>query len=95
MSLHASSSQQPHDSSPATFLCLASPFLSHPRQAYNTGDLSKNNWWVGILAFGEGWHNNHHAFEFSARHGFEWWQVRRGAGAASAAVGGGQGHGPG
>ncbi|PNW78440.1 hypothetical protein CHLRE_09g397250v5 [Chlamydomonas reinhardtii] len=44
-------------------------------QDYNTGDLSKNNWWVGILAFGEGWHNNHHAFEFSARHGFEWWQV--------------------
>ncbi|KXZ49956.1 hypothetical protein GPECTOR_18g114 [Gonium pectorale] len=44
-------------------------------QDYNTGDLSRNNWWVGILAFGEGWHNNHHAFEFSARHGFEWWQV--------------------
>jgi hypothetical protein len=31
--------------------------------------------WVGILAFGEGWHNNHHTFEFSARHGLEWWQV--------------------
>jgi stearoyl-CoA desaturase (delta-9 desaturase) len=31
--------------------------------------------WVGILAWGEGWHNNHHAFEFSARHGLEWWQV--------------------
>jgi len=44
-------------------------------QTYNTGDLSRNNWWVGILAWGEGWHNNHHAFEFSARHGFEWWQV--------------------
>ncbi|KAK9096400.1 hypothetical protein Sjap_021897 [Stephania japonica] len=29
---------------------------------------------VAILAFGEGWHNNHHAFEFSARHGHEWWQ---------------------
>lgn len=44
-------------------------------QTYNTGDLSRNNWWVGLLAFGEGWHNNHHAFEFSARHGFEWWQL--------------------
>lgn len=44
-------------------------------QTYNTGDLSRNNWWVGILAFGEGWHNNHHAFEFSARHGLEWWQL--------------------
>lgn len=45
------------------------------KQSYNTGDLSMNNWWVGILAWGEGWHNNHHAFEFSARHGLEWWQV--------------------
>ena len=45
------------------------------RQAYNTGDLSMNNWWVGLLAWGEGWHNNHHAFEFSARHGLKWWQV--------------------
>nr|ANF04697.1 delta-9 desaturase [Chlamydomonas sp. ICE-L] len=44
-------------------------------QKYNTGDLSRNNWWVGILAFGEGWHNNHHAFEFSARHGLEWYQL--------------------
>ncbi|CAI9284417.1 unnamed protein product [Lactuca saligna] len=44
-------------------------------QTWNTSDLSKNNWWVGILAFGEGWHNNHHAFEYSARHGFEWWQI--------------------
>ena len=31
--------------------------------------------WVALLAFGEGWHNNHHAFEFSARHGLRWWQV--------------------
>uniref|UniRef100_A0A1D1ZZP6 Fatty acid desaturase domain-containing protein n=1 Tax=Auxenochlorella protothecoides TaxID=3075 RepID=A0A1D1ZZP6_AUXPR len=44
-------------------------------QSYRTGDLSRNNWWVGLLAFGEGWHNNHHAFEFSARHGLEWWQI--------------------
>ncbi|KAI3525146.1 hypothetical protein L2E82_02428 [Cichorium intybus] len=45
------------------------------QQAWNTRDLSRNNWWVGILAFGEGWHNNHHAFEYSAKHGLEWWQV--------------------
>ncbi|KAM7254021.1 hypothetical protein ACFE04_031703 [Oxalis oulophora] len=44
-------------------------------QAWKTGDLSRNNWWVALLAFGEGWHNNHHAFEFSARHGLEWWQL--------------------
>ena len=44
-------------------------------QKYRTSDLSRNNWWVAMLAFGEGWHNNHHAFEFSARHGLEWWQL--------------------
>jgi len=32
-------------------------------------DLSTNCWWVAILAYGEGWHNNHHAFPKSARHG--------------------------
>ncbi|KAI3876920.1 hypothetical protein MKX03_032465 [Papaver bracteatum] len=45
------------------------------KRSWNTKDLSKNNWVVGYLAFGEGWHNNHHAFEFSARLGLEWWQV--------------------
>ena len=45
-------------------------------QDYATGDQSRNNWWVAILAFGEGWHNNHHAFEYAARHGMDhWWQV--------------------
>jgi len=39
------------------------------KQSYFTGDQSRNNWWVGLLAFGEGWHNNHHAFEYSAKHG--------------------------
>jgi fatty-acid desaturase len=37
-------------------------------------DLSKNNWIVGLLAFGEGWHNNHHAKPRSARHGWKTWQ---------------------
>ncbi|WP_397601796.1 acyl-CoA desaturase [Silvanigrella sp.] len=40
----------------------------------NTNDDSRNNWWVGLLAFGEGWHNNHHAQPRAARHGWEWWQ---------------------
>lgn len=40
----------------------------------NTNDDSRNNWWVGILAFGEGWHNNHHAQPRAARHGWKWWQ---------------------
>jgi len=44
-------------------------------QSWNTGDHSMNNWLVGWFAFGEGWHNNHHAFETSCRHGLDWWQV--------------------
>jgi stearoyl-CoA desaturase (delta-9 desaturase) len=43
------------------------PFRSH--------DHSRNNLVFGILALGEGWHNNHHAFPASARHGLSWWQV--------------------
>ncbi len=43
-------------------------------RTYKTTDASRNNWWVAILAFGEGWHNNHHAFQRSARHGFHWWE---------------------
>jgi stearoyl-CoA desaturase (delta-9 desaturase) len=39
-----------------------------------TNDASTNNWFVAILTFGEGWHNNHHAFPASARHGIEWHQ---------------------
>jgi stearoyl-CoA desaturase (Delta-9 desaturase) len=44
------------------------------RRPYRTQDASRNNWLVGLLAFGEGWHNNHHAFPRSAFHGMEWWQ---------------------
>ena len=42
---------------------------------FKTRDESRNNSIFGILAFGEGWHNNHHAFPTSARHGFHWWQL--------------------
>ena len=41
---------------------------------YRSEDESRNNVIVGVLALGEGWHNNHHAFPTSARHGLEWWQ---------------------
>jgi stearoyl-CoA desaturase (delta-9 desaturase) len=41
---------------------------------FRTGDHSRNNPIVGVLAHGEGWHNNHHAFPTSARHGLAWWQ---------------------
>lgn len=45
------------------------------RRDYNTRDASRNNFIVGLLAFGEGWHNNHHAFPRSAFHGLRWWQI--------------------
>jgi stearoyl-CoA desaturase (delta-9 desaturase) len=41
---------------------------------YKTTDDSRNCWWVGLLAFGEGWHNNHHAYQRMARHGHRWWE---------------------
>lgn len=44
------------------------------RQPYRCQDESRNNFLFGVLAFGEGWHNNHHAFPTSARHGLRWWQ---------------------
>ncbi|XP_026384308.1 acyl-CoA C20 Delta5-desaturase-like, partial [Papaver somniferum] len=45
------------------------------KRPWETNDLSTKNWVMGILSHGEGWHNNHHAFEFSARLGLEWWQI--------------------
>ncbi len=42
---------------------------------YETTDDSRNLWWVGLLAFGEGWHNNHHAYQRMARQGHKWWEV--------------------
>lgn len=44
------------------------------RRAFETTDESRNEWIVGLLGFGEGWHNNHHAFPRSAFHGLHWWQ---------------------
>ncbi len=41
---------------------------------FNTRDDSRNNWWVALLTFGEGWHNNHHAHPTSARHGLRWYE---------------------
>ena len=44
------------------------------KREFETNDRSRNQWIVGVLAFGEGWHNNHHAFPRSAFHGLHWWQ---------------------
>ena len=43
--------------------------------SHASGDGSRNNWWVALLTFGEGWHNNHHAYPSSARMGFRWWEL--------------------
>jgi len=42
---------------------------------YDTKDDSRNNWWIALLTFGEGWHNNHHRYPSSARQGFFWWEL--------------------
>ncbi len=44
-------------------------------QSHESNDNSTNCWWVALLSFGEGWHNNHHAFQYSARHGLQWWEI--------------------
>jgi stearoyl-CoA desaturase (delta-9 desaturase) len=44
-------------------------------QPFNTHDHSRNNAIIGPVSLGEGWHNNHHAFPNSARHGLQWWQL--------------------
>ena len=45
------------------------------KRRFVTRDDSRNNWWVALLTFGEGWHNNHHAYPMSARHGLAWYEV--------------------
>ncbi len=57
----------------ATF-CINS--LAHVKGTtrYVTGDDSRNNWLLAIFTMGEGWHNNHHAFQSSVRQGFRWWE---------------------
>jgi stearoyl-CoA desaturase (delta-9 desaturase) len=42
---------------------------------FQTRDDSRNNWFLALLTFGEGWHNNHHYYPGSARQGFRWWEI--------------------
>jgi stearoyl-CoA desaturase (delta-9 desaturase) len=42
---------------------------------FDTPDHSRNNWWLALITFGEGWHNNHHFSMASARQGYRWWEV--------------------
>jgi len=50
--------------------------LSHVygKRRYDTPDTSRNNWLLSIITLGEGWHNNHHAYQHSARNGFFWYE---------------------
>ncbi len=45
------------------------------KRRFETRDQSRNNLWLALLTFGEGWHNNHHFFPGSARQGFRWWEI--------------------
>jgi fatty-acid desaturase len=45
------------------------------RKRFDIADDSTNNWWVALLTFGEGWHNNHHAHPRAARHGLAWYEI--------------------
>ena len=47
----------------------------HGYRNFEIRDDSRNVAWVGLMALGEGWHNNHHAFPKSARHGMKWWEI--------------------
>jgi len=58
----------------ATF-CINSLAHVQGRRRYVTGDDSRNNWALALLTMGEGWHNNHHAYQSSARQGFRWWEI--------------------
>jgi len=57
----------------ATYLVNSGTHMWGSRR-FLTGDNSTNNFWVAMLSFGEGWHNNHHAHPQSARHGLAWYE---------------------
>jgi stearoyl-CoA desaturase (delta-9 desaturase) len=58
----------------ATF-CINSLAHVRGRKRYLTGDDSRNNWLLALFTMGEGWHNNHHAYQSSVRQGFRWWEI--------------------
>jgi fatty-acid desaturase len=58
----------------ATWLVNSATHMWGSRR-FETRDDSTNSWWVALLTFGEGWHNNHHAFPRAARHGLRWYEI--------------------
>jgi stearoyl-CoA desaturase (delta-9 desaturase) len=55
--------------------CINSLAHVHGKKRYVTGDDSRNNLFLALMTLGEGWHNNHHAWQSSVRQGFRWWEV--------------------
>ncbi len=55
--------------------CINSLAHVHGTRRYLTADQSRNNWWLAILTFGEGWHNNHHHYQSAACQGFRWYEI--------------------
>jgi stearoyl-CoA desaturase (delta-9 desaturase) len=55
--------------------CINSLAHVFGKQRFVTGDDSRNNWILAIFTMGEGWHNNHHAWQSSVRQGFRWWEI--------------------
>lgn len=58
----------------ATWAVNSATHIWGPRR-FETRDQSRNLWWVALITFGEGWHNNHHAHPVSARHGLAWYEL--------------------
>ncbi|HXX19939.1 MAG TPA: fatty acid desaturase [Candidatus Acidoferrum sp.] len=58
----------------ATWLVNSATHIWGSRR-FETRDMSTNSWWVALLSFGEGWHNNHHAHPVSAAHGLRWYEI--------------------
>jgi fatty-acid desaturase len=61
--------------SPGSFRLVKSATHIWGKRRFATRDDSRNNWWVALLTFGEGWHNNHHAHPRAARHGLVWYEI--------------------
>jgi stearoyl-CoA desaturase (delta-9 desaturase) len=55
--------------------CINSVAHLYGKRRFDVDDESRNNWWLGLLAMGEGWHNNHHRYAVCARQGFRWWEI--------------------
>lgn len=56
-------------------LCINSMAHRLGNKRFPTSDSSRNNFFLALLTCGEGWHNNHHRFPFSARQGIRWWEI--------------------